>query len=216
MNHEDFLYQLANPAPRSVLKLHPRGNIVQAWANNASLYAQAFGHHDDVHRFTAGHTGLDITGEHRAPIVAAHNGIVKETRSERAGLGGLCVWINSPVLDLNGASSMITTGYGHLDEIIVKPGQRVLKGETIGYMGNTGFIISGGTPYWGNAPAGRGTHLHFTLYEYIMEKGAFRPRFNNLMQNSSDPLPYLTGDTTGLKTALNNILAFIASRRKLS
>lgn len=212
MKHEDFLYGMTNPAPASSLKLYPEGQLYQAWADSPELYSAAFGTHDDIHRFTAGHTGLDIIGAHRATIVAAHAGRVKALKTDRTTMGGLCLWIDSPTLDLNGTASSVTTGYGHLDEILVKEGQWVEKGQQIGYMGNTGFVVSGGTPYWGNAPAGKGTHLHFSLYEYIWKNGAMQPRFNNLMQNTSDPLPYLTRDTTGLVNALRNILAFLSFR----
>ena len=47
----------------------------------------------------------------------------------------------------------------------MKPGQRVKQGDFIGYGGYTGFVVSGTTEYWGNAPAGKGTHLHFGVYE---------------------------------------------------
>lgn len=214
MKHTDYLYQITNPVPAARLKMFPDGNIVQAWADSPGLYSKAFGTNDDIHRFTAGHTGLDITAYHRAPVVAAHDGTVKAVKTDPKSLGGLCLWIDSPWLDFNHTNdSYITTGYGHLDQIIVAPGERVTKGQLIGYMGNTGFVVSGGTPYWGNAPAGKGTHLHFSLYEYVRKDGAFQPRFNNLMQNTTDPLPYLTRDTTGLQNALRNMLAFILNRR---
>ena len=213
MKHEEFLYGMTNPAPAAKLDIYPKGGIMQGWAESPELYSAAFGHHDDVHRFTAGHTGLDIVAYHRAPIVAAHDGFVSDMRTERVGLGGLVVWLRSPVLDFKTmGDSYITTGYGHLDEIVVKMNQTVKKGELIGYMGNTGFVVSGGTPYWGNAPAGKGTHLHFSLYEYILKNGAFQPRFNNLMQNTTDSLPYLTRNPVGLITALKNILRFLTSR----
>lgn len=211
MNHTEFLYAMANPVPAVSLDLYPKGGVFQSWGKNPALYSAAFGQKDDLHKFTAGHTGLDIVGPHRTPVVAAHEGRVKEIKTDRTTLGGICAWVESPETDLFSRNDgKVVTAYGHLDELIVAENQRVAKGQTIGYMGNTGFIVSGGTPYWGNAPAGRGTHLHFTLYEYQKDQnGHFQPRFRNAMQNSSDPLPYLTRNPVGLVTTLNNIAAYL-------
>lgn len=52
--------------------------------------------------------------------------------------------------------------YGHLSRIDVKIGQEVTEGEQVGLMGNTGFVVSGATPYWEHNPYA-GTHLHLGL-----------------------------------------------------
>jgi murein DD-endopeptidase MepM/ murein hydrolase activator NlpD len=215
MKHEDFLYGMTNPAPDVSLDVYPNGSVYQTWGDSPELYSAAFGHNDDLHKYTEGHSGIDIVGAHRTPLVAAHDGTVKAIKTDRASLGGLCLWIDSPPLDFNGmGDSKITTGYGHLDEIVVREGEWVNKGQPIGFMGNTGFVVSGGTPYWGNAPAGKGTHLHFSLYEYVFKNGSLQPRFHNFMQNSSDPLSYLTRNPVGLVTVLKNVLALIAFWQK--
>lgn len=46
----------------------------------------------------------------------------------------------------------IVTFYGHLSKILVSPGQNVSQGETIGYLGNTGYTV-GVT----------GCHVHFEV-----------------------------------------------------
>jgi len=215
MKHNDFLLGLANPVPSVVLKKYPQGGIFQFWGENPRLYSEAFGHKDDLHKFLGGHSGLDIVAPHRTPICAAHDGFVSGLKTDPKNLGGLVIWIQSPSLDLNGNQSCLVTAYGHLDEIKVSPGQQVTKGEVIGFMGNTGFVVSGGTAYWGNAPAGKGTHLHFTLYEYTVKDGALSPRWNNKMQNSTDPLPYLRGDFTGSIGVLKQALAYLAKWSKV-
>src|SRR3990167_8960161 len=43
----------------------------------------------------------------------------------------------------------------------VNVGDQVKVGEPIGYQSNSGFVISGSSIYWGTAPGGIGTHLHF-------------------------------------------------------
>jgi murein DD-endopeptidase MepM/ murein hydrolase activator NlpD len=50
-----------------------------------------------------------------------------------------------------------------LTRIDVFLGQQVEAGAQIGLMGNTGFIVSGLTPYWRYNPYA-GTHLHLTFY----------------------------------------------------
>lgn len=212
--HTDFLYGMVNPVPSVRLDIYPRGAVFQHWGKNPELYSAAFGYKDDFHKYTGGHSGLDIVGAHRTPVVSAHEGVVKAIKTDRVSLGGLCLWIDSPTLNLGGKHSRITTGYGHLDEIVVTEGANVAKGQIIGYMGNTGFIVSGGTPYWGNAPAGKGTHLHFSLYEYVWGNGQFQPRFQNGMQNSTDPLPYLTRNPIGLVTVLQNIAKYLGVLQK--
>jgi murein DD-endopeptidase MepM/ murein hydrolase activator NlpD len=46
--------------------------------------------------------------------------------------------------------------YAHLNEIFVKPGQRVIKGERLGTLGRTGVKA-----YPKKSP----THLHFTVHQ---------------------------------------------------
>lgn len=44
----------------------------------------------------------------------------------------------------------ITTSYNHATHYIVSPGQRVSKGQVVGYVGNTGYST--------------GCHLHFMAW----------------------------------------------------
>ena len=78
------------------------------------------------------------------PVFAAASGIIQKTGYVRRG--GNFVRISHP----NG----VITYYGHLSKIIVSPGQKVLQGQIIGYVGHTGYTI----------PAGPGgCHLHFDV-----------------------------------------------------
>jgi murein DD-endopeptidase MepM/ murein hydrolase activator NlpD len=212
MKHQDLLDNLINPVPGAILKKYPAGNIFQYWADNPALYSQAFGHTDDLHRYLGGHSGIDISGKHRTPIVAAHDGHVDEMKTDRTSLGGIVVWLQSPMLELDTKVSCVTTAYAHLDEAAVKKGSTVKQGDLIGYMGNTGMIVSGGNAYWGNAPAGVGTHLHFGINEFILTStGAWVPRFINQMGNTTDPLSYLTKgkELGGLAVILRNMLTYL-------
>lgn len=78
------------------------------------------------------------------PIFAAAQGVVQ--RTGYGSLSGNFVRILHP--------NNIVTSYGHLQNISVKPGQKVSQGDIIGYMGHTGYTI----------PAGpMGCHLHFEV-----------------------------------------------------
>lgn len=217
MNYQDFLRQMASPVAGAVLKKWPHGDITQLWAENPKLYSSAANRHDDFHSAFGGHMGIDIVGEHRTPILAAHDGVVALTHGERTRQGGLEVWLQSDAYDDNGTLAKVQTVYSHLDEYIAQPGQRVTKCQLIGYMGNTGFVVSGGTPFWGNAPAGKGTHVHFGMYEWIFKNGTWVPRYVNVLRNSSDPLPYISetpenphGNLSGLAVLLGHMKEYLS------
>jgi murein DD-endopeptidase MepM/ murein hydrolase activator NlpD len=222
MKRTDFLRTLKSPLPNAVLKKFPYGSIMQYWSESPELYSIAFGQLDDLHHYLGGHSGIDISTFHGDPVCAAHDGVVDGLREDRTGLGGLVVYLNSPELeDADGGICRIQTAYGHLDRIVVSQGEHVTRGQIIGYEGNTGFVVSGGTPYWGDAPTDAGTHLHFALYEHIKVNGTWRFRYSNPMMNSSDPLPYISdptpfddvadGNLSGLRNVLENARRYLLS-----
>lgn len=95
--------------------------------------SSAFGNRRDP--FTGGsdfHPGLDISAERGQPIQATADGLV--TAAAPNGNYG-----NLVVLD-HGFG--ITTRYGHLSRFAVSHGQRVRRGEVIGYVGSTGRSTS--------------------------------------------------------------------------
>jgi murein DD-endopeptidase MepM/ murein hydrolase activator NlpD len=193
---------------------------MQLWGMNGPLYSAhkttAF------ERYFGGHPGIDIATFHRDKVYAAHGGIIQPNLyfDNPTRAGGREVWVYSdPVDGEQPGNSIVCTVYCHLDEIAVKPGQGVSQGDLIGYEGNTGFVISGTTQYWGNAPAGVGTHLHFGVYELVL-KGATNwvLRYPGVMKGSVDPLQYLTetpenpyGDISGLQAMLNRMTNYLRS-----
>jgi murein DD-endopeptidase MepM/ murein hydrolase activator NlpD len=91
--------------------------------------------------FARMHKGLDIGAPYGAPIYAATDGTVVFAGRNR-GYG------NFVKLDHAGS---LATGYGHMSRIAVRYGQRVRKGQVIGYIGSTGMST--------------GPHLHYELYK---------------------------------------------------
>jgi murein DD-endopeptidase MepM/ murein hydrolase activator NlpD len=100
-------------------------------------------------RFTSGfggrwgtfHYGIDLAAPMRTPEYAAMDGVV--LRAGSASGFGLAVY----VLHENGD----VTVYGHMDKILVEPGQFVEAGETIALLGNRGQST--------------GPHLHFEVHQ---------------------------------------------------
>ncbi len=89
------------------------------------------------------HEGIDIFAARGTPVVASVDGVVESTRSNE--LGGLVVWLRDPERGLS-------LYYAHLDAHAVREGARVRRGDTLGFVGNTG-----------NARTTK-PHLHFGVY----------------------------------------------------
>jgi peptidoglycan LD-endopeptidase LytH len=106
------------------------------------------------------HNGVDIFAPRGTLVLAAADGVVSSVAT--TSLGGRVVWLNA-------RRGGYTYYYAHLNEQLVRPGQRVRAGEIIGRVGNTGNART--TP----------PHLHF---------GVYRERVGPV-----DPLPYLRGST---------------------
>ena len=85
------------------------------------------------------HTGVDLRAAEGVPIRAAAPGIVREA-GPRGGYG------NAVEIDHGDGTSTL---YAHASALVVKPGQHVQGGETLGLVGHTGQAT--------------GPHLHFEL-----------------------------------------------------
>ncbi|MDD2622783.1 MAG: M23 family metallopeptidase [Bacteroidales bacterium] len=92
-----------------------------------------------IYKILRRHTGIDIIGRKGTPIYATADGVVS---SEEAGAGyGITVIINHG----NGYKTL----YAHLSKKNVRTGQKVKRGEVIGYMGSSGLSVS--------------SHLHYEV-----------------------------------------------------
>jgi hypothetical protein len=119
------------------------------------------------------HTGIDLVKSHKAPIEAFTDGEVLYAGEGKSGTGlggyGIVVLIG----DKNGRGQL----YAHLDSVTVKKGQKVKKGQVIGYQGATGQVT--------------GSHLHYEVRKKAESKppyGWIADRVNNCL----DPTKYLT------------------------
>ena len=106
------------------------------------------------------HRGVDIFAPRGTPALAAMDAFV--TRVETTTRGGNVVWLQPLFGDLR-------LYYAHLDTQLVRPGDFVLAGESVGTVGNTGNAIT--TP----------PHLHFGVY--VRRRGA--------RGGARDPYPFL-------------------------
>lgn len=101
------------------------------------------------------HYGIDIATYFGNPILATADGVVIQTQRDK--IGGKTIKISH--------RGGYTTVYCHLNKILVKPGQKVKRGETIGLVGKTGKAL--------------GPHVHYEVrlngkcvnpYYYILEE----------------------------------------------
>jgi murein DD-endopeptidase MepM/ murein hydrolase activator NlpD len=102
------------------------------------------------------HQGLDISTAANTPIVAADGGVVIQASWSNDGYGNMVMIAHS-----NG----LYTLYGHLNQINVRAGQQVARGQVIGLEGSTGNST--------------GPHLHFEV------------RWGRIYGQTLNPLTYL-------------------------
>ena len=85
------------------------------------------------------HKGIDIPGPVGTPIYATADGTI-----------GRAQWVSGygKYVEINHGNA-VQTRYGHLSAMNVTPGQRIRKGDILGYMGSTGRST--------------GSHLHYEV-----------------------------------------------------
>ncbi|MFC3442361.1 M23 family metallopeptidase [Sphingobium rhizovicinum] len=90
--------------------------------------------------YTRMHAGIDFAARYGSPIYAVTDGVV--SYAGRHGGHGNYVRIEH--------GGGLATGYAHMSRIAAASGQRVRRGQVIGYVGSTGLST--------------GPHLHYELY----------------------------------------------------
>jgi len=131
------------------------------------------------------HNGIDyVCGRGREdsyglPIIATQNGIIQRVDWDNPmSTKGNGIIFQGDTFAHEGKTKMLCEVFWHLSEITVKAGQRVSRGETIGYMGNSGYVIGDATNVFG------GTHLHYMVYEYHLE-GTWKIKGDNPLTNNA-------------------------------
>jgi murein DD-endopeptidase MepM/ murein hydrolase activator NlpD len=102
-----------------------------------------------IHKIPSMHEGVDFAAPRGTPIYATGNGVVKLAKRSPRGYG------NHVEID-HGYGFL--TKYCHMQDFKVKPGQKVTRGQCIGYVGSTGTSTS--------------PHLH---YEVIKNRKKMNP-----------------------------------------
>jgi murein DD-endopeptidase MepM/ murein hydrolase activator NlpD len=75
------------------------------------------------------HEGMDFTARTGTPIFATGDGVVKNADNSKSGYGNH--------IEINHGYGYLTL-YGHLSKYKVRAGQRVKRGDIIGFVGSTG------------------------------------------------------------------------------
>ena len=103
----------------------------------------SFGYRNDpftgTRRF---HYGIDLANTVGTNVTSAMDGVIVDIENRPAGYGKYVV-----IRHDRGYQTL----YGHLSSILVREGQRVRQGQSIGTMGSTGRST--------------GSHLHFAVYK---------------------------------------------------
>ena len=104
-------------------------------------FTSGFGLRSDPFRGRAAmHGGIDLAGPVGTPIYATADGLVAKAEWNNGGYGNL--------VEINHGQGILTR-YGHMSRIAATAGQRVRRGDLIGYMGSTGRST--------------GSHLHYEV-----------------------------------------------------
>jgi murein DD-endopeptidase MepM/ murein hydrolase activator NlpD len=93
-----------------------------------------------IYKISKFHYGMDFTAPAGTDVYATGNGVVKEIQSSQRGLG------KHIIIDHGFGYSSI---YAHLSNFNVRAGQKVQRGDVIGFVGNTGTSIA--------------NHLHYEI-----------------------------------------------------
>ena len=90
-------------------------------------------------RFPHFHSGIDLAAAEGTPVTAAADGVVLTVGHTTTGYGTYVI------VGHRGAATL----YAHLDSTTVKPGEKIQRGQRLGFEGSTGYST--------------GPHLHFEV-----------------------------------------------------
>ena len=128
--------------------------------------ASGFGYRiDPVYKVTKLHAGLDFASPIGTPIYATANGVVTEANFNEGGYGNHVV--------INHGYGYETL-YGHMVRIKARVGQKIKRGEVIGYVGSTGKST--------------GPHCHYEVHKNGMPVDPVYFFYNDLTPEQYDRL----------------------------
>lgn len=129
--YQEKSYKNLNSMLKNKEKLLAAIPAIQPISNkNLTHLASGFGYRvDPVYKVTKFHAGLDFAAAIGTPIYATADGVVKEADYNAGGYG------NNVVINHGFGYETL---YGHMYRIKAKTGQKVKRGEVIGYVGSTG------------------------------------------------------------------------------
>ncbi len=129
-----------------------------------SRMASGFGYRiDPVYKTTKMHAGLDFAAPQGTPIYATADGIIKLAGNMGNGYG------NHVVID---HAFSYETLYGHMVRVKVRAGQKIRRGEVIGWVGSTGKST--------------GPHLHYEVHKNGVEINPIYFFYNDLTPEQFD------------------------------
>ncbi len=111
------------------------------------------------------HYGMDFTARRGTPIYATGNGVVKRADNRSSGYG--------KHIRIDHGFGYVSL-YAHLSKYNVRRGQRVKRGDIIGYVGNTGRSV--------------GPHLHYEIFKDKKKINPLNFYYGNLSQKEFDAL----------------------------
>ena len=133
---------------------------------NLTRMASGYGYRKDPftkkRRF---HWGMDFTAKKGIPIYATGNGIIKRADNRSSGYG--------KHIRLDHGFGYVSL-YAHLNKYNVKKGQKVKRGDIIGYVGNTGRSVA--------------SHLHYEIFKDGKKINPLNFYYGNLSSAEFDAL----------------------------
>ena len=151
-------------------EFHFWNNVSQMFGVNRETYYNKFG--------LPGHQGLDIViriekNGYGERVLATHNGTIEKITYDVPHQG------RGNGISLLSEDGTFSTVYWHLSGFDCGIGQRINAGDTIGRLGNSGFVLPRPTP----SNPWLGSHLHFAVLDNTIA--------NNEYGGMVDPVPFL-------------------------
>jgi murein DD-endopeptidase MepM/ murein hydrolase activator NlpD len=140
---------------------------------NLSRMASGYGHRiHPIYKTKKFHYGMDFSAKTGTPIYATGNGKISKVRKSRKGYG------NHVIIDHQFGYKTL---YAHMDKYIVRKGQKVKRGEIIGYVGNTGTSV---------AP-----HLHYEVHKNGRRINPVNYYYNDLNAEEYEKMIFLSSQS---------------------